>query len=55
MCEKVTVYGFGTGQVGGKDVAYHYYKGYAARKFGTDVHPFDIENHLVEVRRRVGG
>jgi hypothetical protein len=34
--------------VGGKDVGYHYYQGYAARKFGTDVHSFDTETHLIK-------
>jgi hypothetical protein len=48
LCAKVNVYGFGVGEVGGKDVTYHYYQGYAARKFGTDVHSFDTETHLIK-------
>jgi len=47
LCAKVDVYGFGVGEVGGKDVNYHYYQGFAARKFGTDVHSFDSETHLI--------
>jgi hypothetical protein len=28
--------------------SYHYYKGYAARKVGTEVHAFDVETYLIE-------
>ena len=54
LCAKVNVYGFGVGEVGGKDVTYHYYQGYAARKFGTDVHSFDTETHLIKALSEAG-
>jgi len=54
LCEKVNVYGFGVNNVGGKEVAYHYYKGYAARKFGTDVHTFETETFLIEALHELG-
>jgi len=54
MCAKVAVYGFGINEVGGKEVSYHYYKGYAARKFGTEVHAFDVETYIMESLHSMG-
>mmetsp|Transcript_9634 Transcript_9634/g.19981 ORF Transcript_9634/g.19981 Transcript_9634/m.19981 type:complete len:384 (-) Transcript_9634:310-1461(-) len=54
MCGKVAVYGFGINEVGGEKVSYHYYKGYAARKVGTEVHAFDVETFLIEALQEMG-
>jgi len=49
LCGQVNAYGFGTKSSNPtKDVAYHYYTGMAARKFGTDVHSFESEKMLIE-------
>ena len=34
--------------------SYHYYKGYAARKVGTEVHAFDVETFLIEALQEMG-
>ncbi|KAK3272817.1 hypothetical protein CYMTET_18909 [Cymbomonas tetramitiformis] len=54
MCGKVSTYGFGINEVGGEKVSYHYYKGYAARKFGTDVHTFEVETYIIEALQEMG-
>eukprot|EP00958_Prasinococcus_capsulatus_P020178 scaffold2580_cov388-Prasinococcus_capsulatus_cf.AAC.4 len=49
LCQSVDVYGFGVKGLANQTTpfGYHYYKGFAARHTGDDVHCFDAEEELL--------
>eukprot|EP00873_Tetraselmis_striata_P005607 jgi/Tetstr1/425871/TSEL_016246.t1 len=58
LCQKVTLYGFGSKDDNGKNLKYHYYHGFGARKFGTvredgsPVHSWETEAEVLDALSR---
>ena len=48
------MYGFGNYKLPGKASNYHYYDTMGARKFGTEVHSFQVEQLILEEMARKG-
>jgi len=60
LCERLTLYGFGSRDDTGRKAKYHYYKGFGARNFGTvredgsPVHCWEAELEVLEALSRNG-